>query len=495
MSETRGLLPGRSADNNPPQAEQGVIHAEFATQVVDLLNGLIWGKILIWLLVGCGLYFTVRLGLIQFRHFGHTFSVLKGSRQSDDSGISSFQALCTSLAARVGTGNVAGVAVAITLGGPGAVFWMWAIALVGMATGFVEATLAQLFKIRDDKGQFRGGPAYYMEKGLGARWMGILFSIFLIIAFGFVFNSVQANTITGAMQGAFGVPTWISGIAVVILTALIIFGGLRSIARFSELAVPFMAVAYLLLAVGIILFNLSELPGVLAMVVKSAFGWHEAAAGGIGAAILNGFKRGLFSNEAGMGSAPNAAASAPYPPHPASQGYVQMAGVFIDTLLICTASAAIILLAGPQEGEGIMLVQNALTSQVGDWGRYFLAVIILFFAFTSIVANYFYAENCLVFLEHNHLAGLLIFRLIVLAMVMFGALASLPFVWNLADVSMGLMAITNLIAILLLSNLAIKLAKDYNAQRKAGKLPTFDASQFPEVQQKLEPGIWDDRRA
>ncbi|MBA5023905.1 alanine:cation symporter family protein [Pseudomonas aeruginosa] len=400
---------------------------EFATQVVDLLNGLIWGKILIWLLVGCGLYFTVRLGLIQFRHFGHTFSVLKGSRQSDDSGISSFQALCTSLAARVGTGNVAGVAVAITLGGPGAVFWMWAIALVGMATGFVEATLAQLFKIRDDKGQFRGGPAYYMEKGLGARWMGILFSIFLIIAFGFVFNSVQANTITGAMQGAFGVPTWISG---------------------------------------------------------------------IGAAILNGFKRGLFSNEAGMGSAPNAAASAtPYPPHPASQGYVQMAGVFIDTLLICTASAAIILLAGPQEGEGIMLVQNALTSQVGDWGRYFLAVIILFFAFTSIVANYFYAENCLVFLEHNHLAGLLIFRLIVLAMVMFGALASLPFVWNLADVSMGLMAITNLIAILLLSNLAIKLAKDYNAQRKAGKLPTFDASQFPEVQQKLEPGIWDDRRA
>ncbi|HBO3455799.1 sodium:alanine symporter family protein [Pseudomonas aeruginosa] len=469
---------------------------EFATQVVDLLNGLIWGKILIWLLVGCGLYFTVRLGLIQFRHFGHTFSVLKGSRQSDDSGISSFQALCTSLAARVGTGNVAGVAVAITLGGPGAVFWMWAIALVGMATGFVEATLAQLFKIRDDKGQFRGGPAYYMEKGLGARWMGILFSIFLIIAFGFVFNSVQANTITGAMQGAFGVPTWISGIAVVILTALIIFGGLRSIARFSELAVPFMAVAYLLLAVGIILFNLSELPGVLAMVVKSAFGWHEAAAGGIGAAILNGFKRGLFSNEAGMGSAPNAAASAtPYPPHPASQGYVQMAGVFIDTLLICTASAAIILLAGPQEGEGIMLVQNALTSQVGDWGRYFLAVIILFFAFTSIVANYFYAENCLVFLEHNHLAGLLIFRLIVLAMVMFGALASLPFVWNLADVSMGLMAITNLIAILLLSNLAIKLAKDYNAQRKAGKLPTFDARQFPEVQQKLEPGIWDDRRA
>ncbi|MCY1284515.1 Amino-acid carrier protein AlsT [compost metagenome] len=465
---------------------------EIADNVVNLLNGLIWGKILIWLLVGIGLYFTLRLGFIQLRHFGHSFGVLKGSRQSDASGISSFQALCTSLAARVGTGNVAGVAVAITLGGPGAIFWMWVIALVGMATGFVEATLAQLFKVRDDNGQFRGGPAYYMEKGLNARWMGVLFSLFLILAFGFVFNSVQANTISGAMLGAFDVPLWTSGIALVIVTALIIFGGLRSIARFSELAVPFMAVAYLLLAIGLILVNLDQIPGVLALIVKSAFGLHEAAAGGIGAAIMNGFKRGLFSNEAGMGSAPNAAASAtPYPPHPASQGYVQMAGVFIDTLLICTASAAIILLAGPQPGEGIMLVQNALTSQVGDWGRYFLAVIILFFAFTSIVANYFYAENCLVFLEHSHPAGLLVFRLAVLGMVLFGALASLPFVWNLADLSMGLMAITNLIAILLLSNLAIKLARDYNAQRRAGRLPTFDASQYPEVQSRLEPGIWD----
>jgi AGCS family alanine or glycine:cation symporter len=467
---------------------------EVANLVVDTLNGLIWGKVLIWLLVASGLYFTLRLGLLQFRHFGHTFSVLRGSRQSDDSGISSFQALCTSLAARVGTGNVAGVAVAITLGGAGAIFWMWVIALLGMATGFVEATLAQLFKIRDDKGQFRGGPAYYMERGLGVRWMGVLFSIFLIIAFGFVFNAVQANTIVGAMQGAFGVSEWLSGLAIVSLTALIIFGGLRAIARFSELAVPFMAAAYLLVALVVIAMNISEMPAVFELIFKSAFGLHEAAAGGIGAAIMNGFKRGLFSNEAGMGSAPNAAASAtPYPPHPASQGYVQMAGVFIDTILICTASAAIILLAGPQPGEGIMLVQNALTSEVGDWGKYFLAVIILFFAFTSIVANYFYAENCLVFLEHSHPTGLLWFRLAVLGMVMFGSLASMPFVWNLADLSMGLMAITNLIAILLLSNLAIKLAKDYNDQRKAGKLPTFDASQYPEVQAKLEPGVWDNR--
>ena len=467
---------------------------DIATQVVDLLNGLIWGKVLIWLLVACGVYFTLRLGFIQFRHFGHAFSILKGSRRSDESGISSFQALCTSLAARVGTGNVAGVAVAITLGGPGAIFWMWVIALLGMATGFVEATLAQLFKTRDDRGQYRGGPAYYMEKGLNARWMGVLFSIFLIIAFGFVFNSVQANTISGALQGGFGMPEWLTGVVLVLVTALIIFGGLRAIARFSELAVPFMAVAYLLVAVALILLNLEKIPGILSLIVQSAFGLHEAAAGGSGAAILNGFKRGLFSNEAGMGSAPNAAASAtPYPPHPVSQGYVQMAGVFIDTLLICTASAAIILLAGPQEGEGIMLVQNALTHQVGDWGKYFLTLIILFFAFTSIVANYFYAENCLVFIEHNHPAGLLLFRLIVLGMVMFGAMASLPFVWNLADLSMGLMAITNLIAILLLFPLVLKLARDYNAQLKAGKLPTFDAAQYPEVQDKLEPGVWDQR--
>lgn len=469
---------------------------EIANLVVDTLNGLLWGKVLIWLLAGSGIYFTLRLGFIQFLHFGHTFSVLKGSRQSDASGISSFQALCTSLAARVGTGNIAGVAVAITLGGPGAIFWMWVIALLGMATGFVESTLAQLFKVRDDKGQFRGGPAYYMERGLGMRWMGVLFSIFLIIAFGFVFNAVQANTIGAALQGAFGISTWITGLAIVALTGVIIFGGLRAIARFSEIAVPVMAVVYLLVALFVILNNLGELPAVFSMIFKSAFGLEEAAAGGIGAAIMNGFKRGLFSNEAGMGSAPNAAASAtPYPPHPASQGYVQMAGVFIDTLLICTASAAIILLAGPQEGEGIMLVQNALTSQVGSWAKYFLTVIILFFAFTSIVANYFYSENCFVFLEHNHPAGLFWFRLAVLGMVMFGSVASMPFVWNLADLSMGLMAITNLIAILLLSGLAIKLAKDYNSQRKAGKLPTFDASQYPEVQAKLEPGIWDDRSA
>ena len=470
------------------------------TGALDQLNGRLYTYVLV------GLLLTVVTRGVQVRHFAAMVRTSLVSRRGADGGISSFQAFAIGMATRIGIGNITGVALALVLGGPGAVFWMWVIALVGMATGFVEATLAQLFKQRDDKGQFRGGPAYYMEKGLGQRWAGTMFSIFLIIAFGFAFNSVQSNTIASAMVGAFGldlgsltlggnevgVAALVIGVAVTVLTAAIIFGGLRSIARFSELAVPFMAVGYLVVAVGILLANLGEVPGVLALIFQSAFGLHEAAAGGIGAAVLNGFKRGLFSNEAGMGSAPNAAAAAtPYPPHPASQGYVQMAGVFIDTMLICTASAAIILLAGPVEGTGVGLVQNALTSEVGGWGKYFLAIVVLFFAFTSIVANYFYAENCLVFIEHNHPAGLLIFRLIVLAMVMFGAIGSLPFVWNFADVAMGLMAITNLVAILLLSGLVVKLAKDYNAQRAAGKLPSFDAREYPEIRSRLEPGIWD----
>lgn len=473
------------------------------TGIIDLMNDLLWGSILVYLLVGVGVYFTVRLGFIQFRHFGHMFSVLKNSRKSDSSGISSFQALCTSLAARVGTGNMAGVAVALTMGGPGAIFWMWLIAMLGMATSFAESTLAQLYKTRDDDGNYRGGPAYYMEKGLGMRWMGVLFSIFLIIAFGLVFNAVQANSIANAMNTAFGAEPLYVGIAIVLVSAFVIFGGIRKIARTAELIVPVMAVAYLLLAFVVMIMNIEKVPEVLAYIFKSAFGLQEAAAGGVGYAIaqamIQGIKRGLFSNEAGMGSAPNAAASAtPYPPHPASQGYVQMLGVFTDTIVICTATVAIILMSGEyvphSEVTGIELTQRALSSQVGDWGSIFVAVAIFFFAFTSIIANYSYAETNLIFLEHNHKAGLNIFRIIVLGMVMFGSLATLPTVWALADVSMGLMAIVNLVAIILLSGIVVKLAKDYNNQLKAGKVPTFDANDYPELKSQLEDGIWDNTK-
>ncbi|MGL6258367.1 alanine/glycine:cation symporter family protein [Vibrio sp. WXL103] len=474
------------------------------TDIINLMNDLLWGSILVYLLVGVGIYFTVRLGFIQFRHFRHMFSVLRNSRKADKAGISSFQALCTSLAARVGTGNMAGVAVALTVGGPGAIFWMWLIAMLGMATSFAESTLAQLYKTKDEDGNYRGGPAYYMEKGLGMRWMGVLFSVFLIIAFGLVFNAVQANSIASAMNTAFGWDQAYVGVGVVVLSAVVIFGGIKRIARTAELIVPLMALLYLLLALFIMLTNLDKLPAVLSLIIKSAFGLQEAAAGGLGYAIaqamINGIKRGLFSNEAGMGSAPNAAASAtPYPPHPASQGYVQMLGVFMDTIVICSATVAIILMSGEYLGTetavtGIELTQRAVSSQVGDWGAVFVAVAIFFFAFTSIIANYSYAETNLIFLEHNHKGGLGLFRLVVLGMVMFGAVASLPVVWALADVSMGLMAIVNLVAILLLSGIVVKLAKDYNRQLSEGKVPTFDANDFPELQSQLEEGIWDNKQ-
>lgn len=471
------------------------------TELIDNFNNILWSGVLIYLLLGVGIYFTLGTGLIQFRHFGHMFTILKNSNKSDISGISSFQALCTSLAARVGTGNLTGVAIALTAGGPGAIFWMWLVALIGMATSFAESTLAQLYKTKDDQGNYRGGPAYYMEKGLKMRWMGVLFSIFLIIAFGLVFNSVQANSIAQATAVAFGFNPLYVGIVLAIICGIIIFGGLRSIARVAEFVVPIMAIAYLILAFWVMSNNIERLPDVLLLIIKHAFGLQEAVGGvvgyGIAQAMTQGIQRGLFSNEAGMGSAPNAAAAAsPYPPHPASQGYVQMLGVFMDTLVICSATAIIIISSGALDSaeatiSGIELTQRALSSAVGDWGAIFIAIAIFFFAFTSIIANYAYAESNMVFLENNHTAGLYILRLATLGMVIFGSMAEMPLVWKLADLSMGLMALTNLIAILMLSGIAFKLTKDYNQQRKAGKLPTFDIDAYPDIKKQVEDGIWE----
>ncbi|QBY43867.1 sodium:alanine symporter family protein [Arsenophonus nasoniae] len=471
------------------------------TELIDNFNNILWSGVLIYLLLGVGIYFTLGTGLIQFRHFGHMFTILKNSNKSDSSGISSFQALCTSLAARVGTGNLTGVAIALTAGGPGAIFWMWLVALIGMATSFAESTLAQLYKTKDDQGNYRGGPAYYMEKGLKMRWMGVLFSIFLIIAFGLVFNSVQANSIAQATAVAFGFNPLYVGIVLTIICGIIIFGGLRSIARVAELVVPIMAIAYLILAFWVMSNNIERLPDVFLLIIKHAFGLQEAVGGvvgyGVAQAMTQGIQRGLFSNEAGMGSAPNAAAAAsPYPPHPASQGYVQMLGVFMDTLVICSATAIIIISSGALDSaeatiSGIELTQRALSSAVGDWGAIFIAIAIFFFAFTSIIANYAYAESNMVFLENNHTAGLYILRLATLGMVIFGSMAEMPLVWKLADFSMGLMALTNLIAILMLSGIVFKLTKDYNQQRKAGKLPTFDIDAYPDIKKQVEDGIWE----
>ncbi|WP_434926857.1 alanine/glycine:cation symporter family protein [Shewanella sp. HL-SH2] len=471
-------------------------------KIINYLNGLLWGELLVYGLVGAGLYFTIRLGFIQFTQFGHGLKLLAISRRPGKNGLSSFQVFCTSMAARVGAGNMAGVAFAIGVAGPGAVFWMWAIAVLGMATAMIESTLAQVYKVKDVDGQYRGGPSYYMEQGLGQRWMGVLFSVLLIICFGLVFNAVQANTIAGAMTAVFDVDPLYVGILITLFSGVVIMGGLRKVAKVSEFVVPFMALVYIIMAFIVVLINIEELPRVFMLVINSAFGWQEAAGGAIAYSVSQamqaGIARGLFSNEAGMGSAANIAASAsPNPNHPASQGYIQMMGVFFDTIVICTATAAIILLSGDAagSGEGIGMTINALTFHVGSWGGAFIAFAILLFCFTSIIANYSYAETNIMFLSGNSKKALPLFRLVVLGMVMFGAMAKIGLVWDLADVSMGLMALVNIVAIMLLSGLAIRVINDYRQQVKEGKDPVFDTSKFPELADQLEEQIWPDLSA
>lgn len=479
----------------------GIIVVTAMESFIQNISNFLYSWILAVLLLGTGLYFTIRLRFIQFRHFFYMFRVLAGSRKAGHQHVSSFQALATSLAARVGTGNLAGVALAITMGGPGAIFWMWMVALLGMTSSFVESTLAQVFKVHGPEGGYRGGPAYYMERGLGKRWMGVLFSLSLILTFGLVFIAVQSNTIAHAFQESFAIDQTLTGATLVVLTALVIFGGILGIARFAEVVVPIMAAFYLILALIVVALNIDALPSVIVLIVKSAFGLEQAIAGGIGftvaQAMRNGVRRGLFSNEAGIGSAPNAAATAdPQPPHPASQGYVQMLGVFLDTLVICTCTASIILLSGEfdpaSEITGIQLTQQALSSQVGSWGGIFVAIAVLLFAFTSIVANYSYAETNLLFLGSGW-RGVRVFRLVVLGMVMFGALADLPLVWAMADVAMAMMAMLNVVAILLLSELAIAVAHDFNRQLRAGRRPVFDLANFPRLKGMIEEGIWESK--
>jgi alanine or glycine:cation symporter, AGCS family len=466
--------------------------------VIDFLNTVFWGYVLIYGLLGVGLFFTLRLGFLQFRHFGEMFRVIRGSRETDAAGITPFQALTVSLASRVGTGNLAGVAVALYLGGPGAIFWMWMVALVGMATAYSESTLAQLFKVKNEEGQYRGGPAFYIARGLRAPWAAVIFSISLILSFGLVFNAVQANSIAAAVEGAFGLPKLIAGLGIAVLVGLVIFGGIRQIAKVAEIVVPFMAGIYLLLAVVVLVMNIGQVPDMLATIFKSAFGLQEAAGGvtgGIMAAMLNGIKRGLFSNEAGMGSAPNIAACAvPQPHHPASQGLVQALGVFIDTILVCTATALLILLSGVLEpGSGVtgtQLTQSALSVHIGGAGTYFIAIAIFFFAFTSIIGNYSYAENALTYLGVANRTGVTILRCALLLMVVWGSVQTVATVFDAADASMGLMATINLIAIVLLSGTVVKLTRDYFAQRQAGQEPVFHGADYPELGGEIDQDIW-----
>lgn len=472
---------------------------EFLNKLILLVNDFIWSYILIAMLIVLGLYFTFRTKFVQFGNIKEMFKLLgEGSSSKDKSKheVSSFQAFCIGTASRVGTGNLAGVASAIAIGGPGAVFWMWLIALIGSASAFIESTLAQIYKVKD-RDNFRGGPAYYMEKGLKKRWMGVAFSILIIICFGFAFNSVQSNTITAAFNSAFGINKLFLGALITIASAIIIFGGVKSIAKISTIIVPIMAVAYMLVALFIIITNITELPAVFKMIFSNAFGVKQVIGGGMGAALLNGIKRGLFSNEAGMGSAPNAAATATVS-HPVKQGLIQTLGVFTDTLIICTCTAFIVLLSSDTlvqhastnniplaDIAGIEVTQIAISSQIGSWGQYFIAFCIFFFAFSSIIGNYYYGETNIQFISTKKIY-LYLYRVLVIGMVLFGSVASMQFVWSIADVFMGLMAILNLIAIALLSNIAIKALQDYMTQRKAGKNPVFYASSIPELGDEVE---------
>lgn len=453
--------------------------------VVNALNNVLWSYVLIFVLIFMGLYFTVRTKFVQFRLFGEMFKLLtegvtKATKLEDKNAISSFQAFCISTASRVGTGNLAGVAIAIAIGGPGAVFWMWVIALIGGGSSFVESTLAQIYKVKDENGHYRGGPAYYMEKALGARWMGILFSILITLCFGLVFNSVQANTISLAFNEAFGISRLAVGLTIAAFTALIIFGGVKRVAKASEVIVPVMASAYVVIAIAIILMNITQIPSILTLIVTSAFGLNQMVGAAVSTAMMMGIKRGLFSNEAGMGSAPNAAATAEVS-HPVKQGLIQTLGVFTDTILICSATAFIILISGVYkntEMTGIQLTQNALSSQVGAWGNTFIAICIFLFAFSSIIGNYYYGETNIEFIKKSK-TMVLLYRVAVVGMVIFGSVTKVSIVWDLADLFMGLMALINLIAIALLGKFAFMALKDYELQKKAGKNPVFFANHIP----------------
>ncbi|USY34598.1 alanine/glycine:cation symporter family protein [Bacillus velezensis] len=449
----------------------------FISEIINVPNDFIW-KYLVYILVGIGLYFTFRFRFIQFQYFIEMFRIV-GEKPQGNKGVSSMQAFFISAASRVGTGNLTGVALAIATGGPGAVFWMWIVAIVGMASSFVESTLAQLYKVRSGD-EFRGGPAYYMAKGLGARWLGILFAVLITVSFGLIFNAVQSNTISVAFDEAFHVNKTVIAIILAVLTAFIIFGGLKRVVSVSQLIVPVMAGLYILLALYVVIVNITAVPELFAAIVKNAFGLEQIVGGSLGSIIIIGAQRGLFSNEAGMGSAPNAAATA-HVSHPAKQGLIQTLGVFFDTFIVCTSTAFIILLYSfTPKGDGIQVTQAALQHHLGGWAPTFIAIAMFLFAFSSVVGNYYYGETNIEFIKTSK-TWLNIYRVFVVVMVVYGCLADFQIVWDMANLFMGLLALINLVAILLLSNVAYKIYKDYAAQRKKGLDPVFKAENTPEL--------------
>lgn len=471
-------------------------------KIVSAVSGVLTDYVMVISLLLVAALFTILTRGVQFRMIGEMCRLLvrsgkkhgvrEGGHHHHHGSVSSFQAFAISIASRVGTGNMAGVATAIAIGGPGSVFWMWMIAILGASSAFVESTLAQLFKVKGDK-SFQGGPAYYIQKGLGKRWWAVIFAVLITLTFGFAFNTVQANTIASAYEECFSFPREWMAVILALLTVVIIFGGIKRISRFSEIVVPIMAIAYIILALVIVVINIGRVPEVITMIFENAFGIGQAAGGAVGMGMIMGIKRGLFSNEAGEGSTPNAAATANVT-HPVKQGLIQTLGVYTDTLLVCTATAFIILCSGMfLEGhDGIVLTQRAIDSELGgghQYGSIFVSIAILFFAFTSIVANYYYGETNIRFIKDNNII-IQIYRLAVGLTVYLGSVMSLDLVWGFADITMAMMTICNLVAIVMLGRYAVILLKDYRSQLHEGKDPQYHKSTIPEIASETE--CWPD---
>ncbi|WP_047290058.1 MULTISPECIES: alanine/glycine:cation symporter family protein [Pseudomonas] len=457
--------------------------------MLEVINDFLSGKVLIVLIVGLGSYFTIRSRFVQLRHFLHMFAVFRDSLKSSGGQLSSFQALMLSLAGRVGAGNIAGVGIAVTLGGPGAVFWMWVTALVGMSSSFFECTLAQVYKRADGDGLYRGGPAYYIEHGLKRKGMAVVFSILLLVTYGFAFIGLQSYTVTHSLQDAFAFDPSHTGIVLAVLLAITFIGGIKRIAAVSDLLVPIKTLAYIAVTLYVIGTQIEQVPAMLETIIKSAFGLDPAFGGLLGSAIVMGVKRGVFANEAGLGSAPNVAAVAAVK-HPGAQGVVQAFSVFLDTFVICTCTALLILLSGFYtpgfEGDGIVLTQNSLAAVVGDWGRLFVSVALSLFVFTCILYNYYLGENSLQFLTRNRTV-LMLFRGLVLALVVWGSMQDLSTVFAFADITMTCLAFVNLVALAMLFKVGLRVMRDYDEQRRAGVAqPVFDSRKFADLDLDLK---------
>ncbi len=457
--------------------------------LVNAINGIVWSPALIALCLGAGLYFSVRSRFLQLRHLREMVRLMMEGKSSAE-GVSSFQALAMTLAGRVGTGNIAGVATAITFGGPGAVFWMWAVAFLGASSAFVESTLGQVYKEQIHR-EFRGGPAFYIEKGLGMKWYAWIFAVVTVFATGVLLPGVQANSIAEGLRNATGIDANVTAALLAIALGFIIFGGVKRIAHFAEIVVPFMALAYIIVACVIIFLNWQQLPGVLSLIFSSAFGLDAGFGAIVGMAIQWGVKRGVYSNEAGQGTGPHASSAAEVS-HPAKQGLVQGFSVYIDTLFVCSATAFMLLITGQYNVEGPDgtaihtgvhgvasgpgYVQTALENVMPGFGSLFVALALLFFAFTTIVAYYYIAETNIAYINRTvHRPWMtLVLKVCMIGATVYGSVKTADVAWALGDLGVGLMAWLNIAAILLLRNVAFKCLRDYEAQRAAGKDPEFD---------------------